>query len=134
MKFGNRKIYLENDPYLQKDTCPFCKKNEYYIDESSYWTILYNKNPYYGHKQNLLVVPKRHITYVDELTDNEILDIKNIEIWMKKYFWDKNYFSFIRNSIHGRSVEHLHYHYLEWDLYHDPNAENKQSFIIKNVS
>jgi hypothetical protein len=51
---------------------------------------------------------------------------------MKDYYkWDKNYFSFIRQSIWWRSIEHLHYHYLPWHFSYDEESE-ENIFRIKN--
>ena len=138
MIFWDRKDYLKDNPYHTKETCPFCyiednlEQKKYLITETKYWKILHNKFPYYWYKQNLLAVPIKHKATTLELTDEELVDYKNVEKYMKDYFWDKNYFSFIRQWIWWRSVEHLHYHYLEWIICNSEN-DNKQ-FNILNVS
>ncbi len=120
MNFKDRKKYVENNPYFTKENCPFCIINEeekkLFIYETKYWKIIYNKYPYYS-KKHLMAIPKRHIKYVTDLNDKEIIDFKNIELYMKKFFdSEKNYYSFIRQSLWWRSVEHLHYHYLPWHI------------------
>ena len=136
MIFGDREDYLKNNPFHKKDTCPFCDikaKNEpFLIKETKYWNISYNKFPYYWYKQNLLATPIKHKALTINLSDEELLDFKNVEKFMKDYFWEKEYFSFIRQWIWWRSVEHLHYHYLEWIIAH--SDEDDKLFKILNVS
>lgn len=117
MLFWDRKDYVKKW-YLKKDKCPFCKReDELILKETKYWIVLYNKYPYYGNKQNLLAVSKKHKKKTSELSLEEFKDLKNVEIFMEEYFKWKNYFSFIRQTEWWRSVEHLHYHYLEWVFY-----------------
>lgn len=136
MIFWNREKYLEQNPYLTKEVCPFCKVEDDEIPllvyKTDFWEIRFNKYPYYWYKQHLLVFPIKHKEYTTELDDNELIDYKNIELFMKNYFWEKNYFSFIRQWDWWRSVAHLHYHYLEWMLIH--SKDDNKLFNIKNVS
>ncbi len=136
MIFLDRKKYTEKNIYLTKDICPFCKieedEKQLLVHKTKYWEIRYNKYPYYWHKQNLLVFPIEHRIHTIELSDEELIDYKNIEIYMKNYFWENNYFSFIRQTTSWRSAEHLHYHYLEWIFIHD--KEDNTLFKVKNIS
>ena len=135
MIFEDRNKYVENNHYFTKEDCPFCKNNEeekYLVHEIKYWKIIYNKFPYYWKGKHLMAVPKRHIKFTTQLNDEELVDYKNIEIFMKGYYKDdKNYYSFIRQSIWWRSIEHLHYHYLPWHISFDEKSEEK-IFRIKN--
>lgn len=124
---------MKNKESLWKDDCPFCKNidiDELLLLETDYWKILYNKYPYYWKNQNLLVVSKKHIEKTTSLSNNELIDFKNIEVFMEKYFNWKNYFSFIRQTHWWRSIKHLHYHYLEWIFFHDWDNWDKK-FKIK---
>lgn len=136
MIFWDRKNYVDQNPYLTKDICPFCKIEEdekpLLVHKTKYWEIRFNKYPYYWYKQNLLVFPIEHKILTTELTNEELIDFKNIEIFMKNFFWEKSYFSFIRQTTSWRSAEHLHYHYLEWMFIHS-KVDNKL-FTVKNVS
>jgi hypothetical protein len=53
-------------------------------------------------------------------------------LFMKNWYkWEKNYFSFIRQTEGWRSIEHLHYHYLPWKIsFSDETWEN--IFTIKD--
>ena len=137
MIFWDRHKYIEWNPYFTIKDCPFCEiieeeEKQLILFESKYWQIRFNKFPYYWYKQNLLVFPLSHRIFTTDLTDEEILDYKNVEKYMKNYFKNKNYFSFIRQWIWWRSIEHLHYHYLEWILYHDMKNGDK-TFKINNL-
>ncbi len=136
MSFWDREKYLLENPYFTKDRCPFCKIDEdekqLLVYKSNLWEVRYNKYEYYWHKQHLLAFPIEHKEFTTQLSDNELIDFKNIEIFMKDYFWDKNYFSFIRQWTWWRSVAHLHYHYLEWIF--TQSKENDKLFTVKNVS
>lgn len=117
MPFFERKIYLDKNPYTTKKNCQFCKMEiddfDLILHKTKYWVIVYNKYPYYWEKENLLVFPIKHSAFTYELKRKEFEDYKNVEIFMKNYFWEENYFSFIRQWTWWRSVEHIHYHYLK---------------------
>lgn len=136
MIFWDRKKYTDQNPYLTKDICPFCKIEEdekpLLVQKTKHWEIRHNKYPYYWYKQNLLVFPIEHKILTTELSDDELIDFKNIEIFMKDYFWEKSYFSLIRQTTSWRSAEHLHYHYLEWMFIH--SKDDNLLFTVKNVS
>lgn len=132
--FWDREKYIKWNPYFTKENCPFCKiesdDKNMLVHKTKYWHIVYNKNPYYWFKQNLLAFPIEHKIFTNELSNEELIDFRNVEIFMKNYFWDKNYFSFIRQWEWWRSVEHIHYHYLEGIILH----EKEKNFKIINVS
>ena len=134
MTFYDRKDYIKNNPYTTKENCQFCKVWEWeeglLLYKTKYWEIRFNKFPYYWYKQNLLAFLIRHIAYTYELKKEELEDFINVEIFMKDYFWEKNYFSFIRQWTWWRSVEHIHYHYLEWIFIH--SKENEKLFEVIN--
>ena len=111
----NRQEYENKKIYLTKENCPFCtklKKDEI-IHQTQYWLVLANLVPYFDGKEHLMTIPKRHVEFTYELTEEELKDYRNIELFMKKYFENKcDYFSFIRQTKSNKSVEHMHYHYL----------------------
>lgn len=139
MIFWNRKEYTKEDPFFEKKDCPFCnyekEEKKLILHKTKYWEIRYNKFPYYWDKLNLLVFPIKHKELTSDLTENELKDYINVEKWMQNYFKDQFYCSFIRQWLWknwwkwGKSVAHLHYHYLAWIMSH--NSEwNWQSFNI----
>jgi len=104
------------------DNCPFCtnlkeKNNTWEILRRwKYCFVIYNNYPYSGNNKHIMLIPYSHKKYYLELSDEEILDFKNANIFIKNFFNDDNYFSFLRETMANRSVEHLHYHYLIWKL------------------
>lgn len=135
MQYKNREEYDKSKVYFTRDNCPFCDKdiliNEKILFITDYWIIVYNKYPYFEDNINLLVFPKRHIEFSIELSENELMDFLNVEKFMKEYYKNDEYFSFIRQSKSNKSVEHLHYHYLKWF----PRArviDWENYFLIKN--
>ena len=115
--FWDRERYIKQNNYFKEKDCPFCKEDKLILNKTKHWYIMYNKFPYYWDKVHLMAIPKRHLEFTKELNKEELTDFNNIEIFMKDYYkWEKNYFSFIRQSTWWRSVEHLHYHYLPWHI------------------
>ena len=136
MIFEDRNKYVEDSHYFTEKDCPFCKNElenkKYLFHETAHWKIIHSQFPYYWSKVHLMAVPKRHIKFSIDLNNEELVDYKNIELFMKDYYKEeKNYYSFIRQSLWWRSVEHLHYHYLPWHISFDEKAEEK-IFRIKN--
>ena len=123
MIFFNRQDYESESAFFWKENCPFCehwgKEKKYIVATTKHWSIRYNKFPYLDDNQefHLLAIPKKHRIMTTELTYEELKDYKNVEHFMQKYYKAKEYFSFIRQWYAGRSVEHLHYHYLPWVLF-----------------
>jgi len=113
-----QKIWL-----IWKENCPFCKKNidkeekKLILKETDFWEIRYNKYPYSWIKDHLLAFPKRHIEFTKDLNEKELVDFKNVSTFINNYFKEKEYFSFVRESFTGRSIAHLHYHYLPWNIH-----------------
>ena len=109
---------------IWKDKCPFCpelaetdEEKKLKIWETKYWKIIHNKFPYADLENHLLVVPKRHVENTKDLKDEEFIELRNVEEFMSEYYWDQNYFSFIRETNWWKSIKHLHYHFLPWILY-----------------
>lgn len=106
---------------IGKEDCPFCKKSteekKLILWEWKYWKIIHNKYPYNWLKNHLLVVPYKHKEHTKDLSKTEFWELKEIEVFMKKYYGEKNYFSFIRQSNWWKSIKHLHYHYLPGIIY-----------------
>lgn len=118
MQYKNREEYKKSKVYFTRDNCPFCDKGLLIDDEilyiTDYWIIIYNKYPYFDDKKNILAFPKRHIEFTTELNQEELIDYLKVEKYIKDFYWNEEYFSFIRQSKSNKSVEHLHYHYLKW--------------------
>lgn len=109
----SKEIYTEED-------CPFCtniNENEWNIIwKWEYWFLIHNAYPYSWNEKHLMAVPYTHKKVYLELTDEEILDFKNVQIFIKDFFWEENYFSCLRETMANRSVEHMHYHFIPGKL------------------
>lgn len=122
MEIKNRQDYENSKPYFTKENCPFCAKDlaetNTIIFESDLWYVIKNKYPYFGEqKKHILALPKKHSEFSYELSREEFADFVNVEKFIKSYFWEEAYFSFIRNAKWNKSVEHMHYHYLSGMLW-----------------
>lgn len=105
--------FIKNEKIIWKNNCPFCFQEEKLtILKTNFWKIQYNKYPYWGIKNHILVIPNRHIELTKDLNNSELIDLKKIHNYLFNFYkWEK-YFSFIRETFKWRSIKHLHYHYL----------------------
>lgn len=121
LSFWTREDYHEKKwkkMYKKKD-CPFCKIEEqewHIVWKWKKWFILHNLYPYSGNEKHLMAVPYTHKKYFLDLTDEEILELKDIHVFIRAFYWEENYFSCLRETLANRSVEHLHYHFLPGKL------------------
>lgn len=96
--------------------CVFCKpKKEYVVLETKKIILMTNKFPYgEGH---LLVIPKRHVNNILELTSKEREEIFNaidLSTFALKQFMNPEGFNIgcSIGSVAGESINHLHFHVL----------------------
>lgn len=107
-------------PPIWKEDCPFCKEEpKLVIQNFKHWKFIHNKYPYEGAKKHTLLIPKRHVEHTKELSSEELLELASIETYIETYYVGEDYFSFIRQSITGKSICHIHYHYISGALYAD---------------
>jgi ATP adenylyltransferase len=108
----------EKESTKHKENCPFCSKNldkDYVILETKKSFLQANKFPYAaGH---LLVVPKRHVNQVIDLTSQErkeIFDMLDLSVYvLEKYMKPEGYnIGCSIGRIAGESIQHLHFHVL----------------------
>ena len=122
------KIITRNQYHAKKwkkifgaDDCPFCGIEARTDEESikwiwKQWYILHNTGSYSWNEDHLMAVPHRHVQFTYDLSPEEISELKQVYEYMKQYFGDKEYFSFNRESMWNRSVEHLHIQFCVWRL------------------
>lgn len=101
------------DEYLKElKGCPFCRKDQRMLAETENAFLTYCLAPYYVH--HLLVIPKRHIISIHELSLEEeseatALVRRGIEALYKLGHEDCT--AFVRDAKNpGKSIGHLHYH------------------------
>lgn len=111
-KKGDKKI-------LWKEDCPFCQKeNEVarIVWEWKYWYVLHNIAPYSGDHRHIMAVPYEHIIYSKDLKKHHFEELSKVHQAVESFFWKNQYFSFTRETLANRSVEHLHIHFLAGKL------------------
>lgn len=73
--------------------------------------------PYSWDYRYTLAVPYKHIKYFHDIDRSKIFQrTKRSKKFVKDFFWNQEYFSFTRESMWNRSLEHLHIHFLVWKL------------------
>lgn len=119
-----------------KEDCPFCFDFKS-IWEWKYWYIIRNISPYSWNKKHLMAIPFRHIKYSTELNKEEFSELQDIHKFVKKFYWNEDYFSTTRETMWNRSVEHLHMHFIPWRLqwkYLRKMLENQGFPIIEELN
>lgn len=104
---------------LWLNECPFCCREDqkwHTIWKWKYWYILHNIFPYSWNDQHIMAVPYEHKIYFTELSNEEILELRDVGNIVKDFYNWENYFSCIRETLANRSIEHLHIHYIPWKL------------------
>ena len=117
--FGSREEYAKIKPtwWYKEHDCPFCLgENDKIYWQWKYWKIIPNKFPYSGDKFHIMAIPIRHVSFAYQLTAEEFSELSEVHNFVKEFFANKEYFSFTRESLWNRSVEHLHMHFLSWIL------------------
>ena len=100
----------------KKKICPFCyEKESHIVDEWIYMKVIPARAPYV--KDHLLIVPKRHVNLLKELTHPELIDLHElVDKWTKKLHKYHNSVNLLlRDGLVGdkncgKSVNHLHFH------------------------
>lgn len=91
--------------------CPFCRPERERILENSTAFLTYSLAPY--HQDHLLILPKRHIEELLEITEQELKDIDDLQkraLNILSKLGYENFSVLVRNGENsGRSVAHLHY-------------------------
>lgn len=116
----NREEYKNRTKKLVwKELCPFCdleSQRNCIIWKWKYWYIQHNMYPYLWLKDHIMAIPYSHKVFSNELSSKEFAEMSKVQKFIKKFFWNKEYFSFMRETLWKRSIEHLHYQYLPWVL------------------
>jgi diadenosine tetraphosphate (Ap4A) HIT family hydrolase len=104
---------------LARGICPFCKKYfaEYHaasiLKEGKYWFITKNDYPYEGSSQHWLLVHKKHIATVQEITKKGFEELGEFLSWVEKNFNIQGG-SFVMRfgdiNYTGATISHLHAH------------------------
>lgn len=104
---------------FEREDCPLCRdieKSSNMLWKGEYWTILYNLYPYIAWWKHIMLVPIEHYCYSYDISAIEYTELTLAEKYIKEFFGEEWYFSFTRESMAERSVEHLHTHYIPGKL------------------
>ena len=85
------------------------------IYEGKDWFIKHNAFPYEGTVLHLLIIPKRHVTRLEDLSTAEFLEIQEMIAWVNKTYNVEGASMFIRYgkmSYTGATLAHMHFHIL----------------------
>ena len=63
-----------------------------------------------------MLIPIDHVRFSHEIKANEHSELGEAYSFIKEFYQDKPYFSFTRESLEERSVEHVHTHFISGDL------------------
>jgi len=131
MKLYPRKTYKAHKekyfPDKWEKYCPFCDEEgqkEYTLWVGDFWKIVHNKFPFAWSSKHLLAIPLRCERYTKKLTPEEWSEFGSVETFMKDFYGDSPYISFIREVGEIKSIHHLHYHFIPWELPSEPLIEN----------
>jgi len=123
--------------FAANSPCPFCNptvlKTQTVFDGHR-MRVIYNYKP--GSDYHLMVIPKRHIEHFSELSQREILEMKDItdkinQVYIKKLNID-NFIIIQKNgNLTGRTVEHVHFHTVP--VYDDYKAVIRKTFDIDRM-
>ena len=101
--------------------CPFCHPQDdkdLLLWEWKYWFIVHNKYPIWGRDDHIMAIPKRCVEFTKDLNWQEMSEFPEVETFMSTFYKDhSSYWSMIRQSSNIKSILHLHYHYLPWDIH-----------------
>jgi diadenosine tetraphosphate (Ap4A) HIT family hydrolase len=115
MKLYKRDIWEKTQPEdLWKHACKFCNEHidtSYQIYETEHWRVIHNKFPVLGLKNQLMAIPKKHYKMAYEIPAEVMAEYPTIEKFVYDFYQWGSYFTFMRESIQNRSMEHIHYHF-----------------------
>ncbi len=122
----NKGVYAKTIEEIEKNNvCPFCFNNlsKYHkkpiIKENDGWLLTENMYPYKGTKIHLLLIHKRHITSIEEVSSKDWSLLQEIITFSIKEFNIKGGSFFIRfgnSTVTGATVSHLHAQLVVRDL------------------
>ena len=110
--YDNMFIMKYNEYLKDVKGCPFCDKSREPIIENSSAFLTYSLAPY--HPDHVLVVPKRHVEHILDLTNDEIKDIDMLQkkgLNILKQLGYSNMCVLVKEGDEKeKSILHTHYH------------------------
>ncbi len=94
-----------SEKYKGVATAPFYHGNHWFIKDNDF--------PYEGSKLHLLIVPKRHVSKLEDLSPAEFLELQQMIMWVNTTYDVPGAALFIRygeTSYTGATLSHMHFH------------------------
>jgi diadenosine tetraphosphate (Ap4A) HIT family hydrolase len=118
------------DEIVTTTECPLCTLKWHpnpIIRDDGYWLLTKNGFPYEDTKQHLLMIAKRHIVDIGELTDQEAISMFKTVKWANTEFNIEGGGLAMRYGnpkYTGATITHLHAHLIQSELA-EPDSEGK---------
>lgn len=124
--------YIKVLKTFHKTFCPFCnEKPENIVEISNHFYILVPRAPYT--KDHLIIVPRRHICFLNDLKNKETKEMYNIierrTTLLHRKHKDVNLLlrDWLAWWLSEKSIDHLHFHLIpDCPVYTDKNSENRE--------
>lgn len=111
---GYREIMEE---IVSEEVCPLCPPLKWHpnpiLKDDGRWFITENSHPYPNTKHHFLIISKRHIELLSELSSLDLQSILDLSNWVTKKFNIKGGGLTMRfgDTLHtGATIKHLHAH------------------------
>jgi diadenosine tetraphosphate (Ap4A) HIT family hydrolase len=116
-------------------SCPFCDFERLKIIENSKAFLTYSVAPY--HQDHLLIVSKRRVEHILDLTDEEIQDINLIQKVGLKILTKLGYTNMCvlvkEGDIKEKSIAHTHYHLIPDIILGDSTHTGSDRIILTDL-
>lgn len=83
------------------------------LHDGKHWFVKKNDFPYSGTTLHVLIVPKRHVSRIEELSSEEFHELQEMVTWVNTTYDIKGASMFIRYgdmSYTGATLAHMHFH------------------------
>lgn len=120
---------------LKYNLCPFCDMpKDFVLDDSDFFLVTLARAPYC--EDHLLIIPKRHVVLLNDLSQEEIQDmlylITKWNLILHKKHSDVNLLlrdGFIWWKI-GKSVDHMHFHLIpDLPIGHEEKSSEGRQYL-----
>lgn len=111
---GYREIIEE---IVSEDVCPLCPPMKWHpnpiLKQDRRWLITENSHPYKDSKHHFIIISKKHIEDLDEITDKDLSSVLKLARWATKKFDITGgglTMRFGDTLYTGATIKHLHAH------------------------
>jgi len=112
--------------------CPFCHPKQRIILELKECFMTYNLWPY--HKHHILVVPKRHVESLVEVTESEMKEINTLQVKaldIMKKLGHKDISQLVKEGV-NKTIKHVHFHTIPCTLIGDLDSAQEERAMLSD--